>query len=83
MSSGTMIRIATDSPMGQQRVSIHTTPARAELLFHDLNRLLSLLDTLAPNLMDGRDPDAGDQAAYDRTNEVLAQLQRELGIEPT
>ncbi len=55
---------------------------RAVLLFHDINRLLGLIDEVCPNLQDGRHPEAGDQGAYDRTNEVLAQLQRELQIEP-
>jgi len=47
---------------------------RAELLFHDLNRLLSITDPawLSP----------GDRAAYNRLDRLTGALQRELQIEP-
>ncbi len=54
----------------------------AQQLFHAINRTLSLLDNVRPDLIIGKDPDTGDQAAYDRVNEFLAQMQRELGIDP-
>lgn len=82
--------------MSSQKIGVRYRPAafveveldmpreRAVLLFHDINRVLSLLDVALANDDDGlvEDMDPGDQAAYDRLNEVAALLQRELGIEP-
>lgn len=57
-------------------VHIQTSAEEAGRLFHDVNRLLSLLDHTE------RELDPGDQRAYDRVNGLLAQLQSELSIDP-
>lgn len=58
-------------------VHLHLTRADAVKLFHAVNRCLAVIDDQVPEF-----PDAGDQVSYDRANAFLAQLQRELQIEP-
>ena len=70
----------------EPKVSLDMARADAEQLFHDLNRVLALIDEVAETRSDGNGGwqllDSEDQAAYDRANEVLATMQRELQIEP-
>lgn len=60
-------------------VVLSMSEERARVLFHDLNRLLSLIDDeVGPT----ETLDPGDQRAYDRVNTLLTQLQSDLGIDP-
>jgi hypothetical protein len=64
-------------------VKIETKTKDAVRLFHDVNRMLSLLDLHVPDLGSRANSTAeSDQNAYNRVNEVLAFLQRELNIDP-
>lgn len=49
---------------------------RVEQLFHDLNRLLGLID----EVVRGDDMNALDRAAYNRTHWVVEQLQRKFDL---
>jgi hypothetical protein len=65
------------------QVSIKMSRADAVALFHSVNRVLSLLDMFVPDLGTRCWEEApADQAAYDMANEFIAQLQRELQIDP-
>lgn len=58
------------------RVTLRMSRDQAIMVFHDINRLLSLLDRASAS------SDAHDHDAYNRTNSFIAQLQRELDIDP-
>jgi hypothetical protein len=62
------------------------TTDEATQLFHAANRIMALVDEVAETRSDGNGGwqllDSGDQAAYDQLNGFLAQLQRDLKIEP-
>ena len=63
-------------------VTVTMQDEEARRLFHAVNRMLSLVDDMTD---DERRPsilDPADEAAYVRANAFLAQLQRELNIDP-
>jgi hypothetical protein len=64
-------------------VTMTMSRADAEILFHAINRTMALLDEYMEEAPRWKPPiDAGDQKAYDQANDFLAQLQRDLNIEP-
>jgi len=67
-----------------EEVHVRMSRAEAVALFHDLNRVMAILDDARANEDDGMvgDMDGADQAAYDHANDFLALIQRELQIDP-
>jgi hypothetical protein len=64
----------------QPDVSIHGSRIDGIELFHDINRILSLLDDVAPGWE--HDAVATDVTAYQRLHRLAEDLQRALKIEP-
>lgn len=65
----------------QKFVNIELKAHDSVELFHTINRMLSLLDTLAPHPSGaGANLDAGDQKAYEFLDELNAALQLQLDI---
>jgi hypothetical protein len=68
-----------EDPSRETEVEVSMPRADAVRLFHDINRMLSLIDD---EVCQGCQLDPSDQGAYDRVNELLERMQRELQIEP-
>ena len=64
----------------QPDVSIHGSRIDGIELFHSLNRVLSLLDSVAPRWDQDAAPE--DVEAYQRLHRLAEDLQQALGIEP-
>lgn len=73
-----IVRVPLTPPDPTYEVQLLMSRADAVGLFHDINRILTMIDDNVGLVGDGG---LLDQDTYDRTNAFLAQLQRDLGID--